>query len=125
LKLALAAMFIGRWSAWVARHHRRNPPQFVVRLSSTFVALPVSIPTFWLGISMYHVFGLWLEWLPISGRVNPRLGADPSAHFWFLNSLLHGDWVIFKDALRHLVLPALTLAGGGRDHRQDDSRGAD
>jgi len=37
---------------------------------------------------------------------------DPSAHFLGSQLLLHGDWVIVKDALRHLVLPALTLAGG-------------
>jgi ABC-type dipeptide/oligopeptide/nickel transport system permease component len=27
-----------------------------------------------------------------------------------LSSLIHGDWTIFKDALKHLVLPAFTLA---------------
>ena len=79
-------------------------------LSSTVVLLGVSIPTFWLGLILIIVFGLWLRWLPISGRVNPRLGADPSQPFLTLTSLLQGNWAVAKDALRHLILPALTLA---------------
>lgn len=79
--------------------------------SSTFVALlGVSIPTFWLGLILIIVFGLSLEWLPLSGRINPRLGADPSG-FLLARSLLDGQWTIFVDALKHLILPALTLAG--------------
>ena len=112
VELAVMAMFIGTLIGLVAgtlAGIRRNS---WFDYSSTFVALlGVSIPTFWLGLSMIIVFGLWLEWLPISGRVNPRLGADPSAHFLVLNSLIHGDWVVFKDSARHMALPALTLAG--------------
>ncbi|MGI8475877.1 MAG: ABC transporter permease [Thermomicrobiales bacterium] len=80
--------------------------------ASTFGALlGVSIPTFWLGLLLIIVFGVWLRWLPLSGRVDPRLGADPSAHFLIAGALVHRDWPILKDALRHIVLPALTLAG--------------
>lgn len=112
VELALAAMFIGTVVGLVAgtiAGIRRNS---IFDYSSSFVALlGVSIPTFWLGLTLIIVFGLWLEWLPISGRVNPRLGANPSAHFLVLSSLFHGHWAIFKDAAKHLVLPALTLAG--------------
>jgi peptide/nickel transport system permease protein len=112
VELALAAMFIGTAIGLVAGTIAGLKRNSWFDYSSTFVALlGVSIPTFWLGLTMIIVFGLWLEWLPISGRVNPRLGADPSAHFLVLNSLVHGDWTIFKDSAKHLVLPALTLAG--------------
>ena len=83
---------------------------FLDYLSSTVVLLGISIPTFWLGLILIIIFGLWLRWLPISGRIDPRLGADPSAPFLTLTSLLHGNWTVAKDALRHLILPALTLA---------------
>ena len=79
-------------------------------VSSSVVLFGVSIPTFWLGIILIIVFGLWLRWLPISGRVNPRLGADPSTPFLAINALIHGNLVIARDAFAHLVLPALTLA---------------
>ena len=48
-------------------------------VSSTVVLLGVSLPTFWLGLILIIIFGLWLRWLPISGRVDPRLGADLAA----------------------------------------------
>ncbi len=50
----------------------------------------VSIPSFWFGIMAILVFGLWLGWLPISGR-----GSGP----------------VF-DRLEYLVLPSVTLAIG-------------
>jgi peptide/nickel transport system permease protein len=112
IELSLAAMLIGvtiGLTAGTIAGIRRNS---WFDYSSTFGALlGVSVPTFWLGLALIVVFGLWLKWLPISGRVNPRLGADPNAHFLVFSSLFHAHWTIFTDALKHLVLPALTLAG--------------
>jgi peptide/nickel transport system permease protein len=51
--------------------------------------LGVSIPSFWSGIMLIMVFALTLGWLPAMGYVRPT--TDPAA------------------ALRHLILPALTL----------------
>ncbi len=112
VELAVAAMLIalviGLTAGTIAATRRHSFFDY----SSTLAALiGVSIPTFWLGIILIIVFGLWLQWLPLSGRVNPRLGADPSASFLVARSLLDGNWTIFKDALAHLVLPAVTLAG--------------
>ncbi len=111
IELAVTAMLIaivagailGTFAA-VRRH------SYLDYFSSTTVLLGVSLPTFWLGIILIIIFGLWLRWLPISGRVNPRLGADPSTPFLTISSLLHGNWLVAKDALLHLVLPAVTLA---------------
>jgi peptide/nickel transport system permease protein len=111
IELAVAAMAIAVVSgvvfgtlAAVRRH------SLIDYLSSTVVLFGVSIPTFWLGIILIIVFGLWLRWLPISGRVNPRLGADPSAPFLTISALVQGNWVVAKDAFLHLILPAVTLA---------------
>jgi len=111
IELAVAAMLIGTVigiAAGVVSATRQNS---IVDLTSTVGSLiGVSIPTFWLGIIMIVIFGVELKWLPISGRVDSRIGADPSVRFVVLSSLIHGDWTIFKDALKHLVLPAFTLA---------------
>jgi ABC-type dipeptide/oligopeptide/nickel transport system permease component len=111
IELAVAAMAIavaaGVVFGTLAAVRRHSILDYV---SSTVVLLGVSIPTFWLGLILIIIFGLWLRWLPISGRVNPRLGADPSLPFLTLTSLLQGNWAVAKDALRHLILPALTLA---------------
>jgi ABC-type dipeptide/oligopeptide/nickel transport system permease component len=52
-----------------------------------FSLFGVSMPSFWLGIMLILIFGLWLGWLPIAGRGD--------------GSLLH--------RLPNLVLPAVTL----------------
>ena len=111
IELAIAAMAIavvtGVVFGTLAAVRRHSLLDYV---SSTVVLLGVSIPTFWLGLILIIIFGLWMRWLPISGRVDPRLGADPSLPFLTLASILNGNWAVAKDALRHLILPALTLA---------------
>src|SRR6478672_9711672 len=112
IELAVVALLIGSTIGFAAGVLAATKRGSVFDFTSTLGALiGVSIPTFWLGMILIIIFGVWLQWLPISGRVNPRLGADPNAHFLILSSLVHGNWVIFKDAVRHVILPALTLAG--------------
>jgi peptide/nickel transport system permease protein len=112
IELAFAAMLIGTTIGLIAGIVAGVKRDSFFDYSSTLGALlGISIPTFWLGMILIIVFGVELRWLPISGRVNPRLGADPSAPFLVINSALHGNWVVFRDSLEHLILPALTLAG--------------
>jgi peptide/nickel transport system permease protein len=60
--------------------------------------LGYSLPTFWLGLMLIMVFSVWLGWLPSSGRgpTVDLLGVPVS----FLSA----------EGLRHLVLPATSLA---------------
>ena len=55
-----------------------------------YTALVMAIPTFWLGLLLLLLFGLRLDWLPMSGYVSP----------------FDGPW----QAATHLLLPAVTLA---------------
>lgn len=111
IELAIAAMLIGGVigiAAGTIAAMRRNS---IIDLTSTAGSLiGVSIPTFWLGIILIVIFGVELKWLPISGRLDSRIGADASTRFTVLSSLVHGNWPIFKDAVKHLILPAFTLA---------------
>jgi peptide/nickel transport system permease protein len=52
-----------------------------------------SMPNFWIGLLLIIVFGVWLRWLPTSGMYEV---------FAMERSL--------GDLLRHLILPAFTLA---------------
>lgn len=83
-------------------------------LSRTFSIGAVSLPTFWVAIVFQLVFFGYLHLLPLSGQLDMtvKLGY-PVAHItgmYLLDSLLTGNWVVFFDALSHLVLPAVTLA---------------
>ncbi len=59
---------------------------------------------------MKLVFAVWLPWFPVSGRFSPRLAVPPHVTgLYTVDSLLAGDLTAFRDALAHLVLPAVTL----------------
>ncbi len=68
----------------------------------------LAIASFWLGIILQLAFAMKLGWLPLGARID---GFPPSTvtGLYLVDSLLDGDWKLFVDALRHLVLPALTL----------------
>ena len=58
-----------------------------------------SVPTFWLGLILLLVFGQWLQWFPVGGRVDRVL----------CPTITGGGVRCVVDLLWHLVLPALTL----------------
>jgi peptide/nickel transport system permease protein len=73
--------------------------------------LGVSMPAFWLAVLMQLFFGLRLDWLPISGRL-PTLVIPPPdvTGLYLVDSLIAGQWSTFVEALRHILLPAITLS---------------
>lgn len=70
----------------------------------------VSMPIFWLGLVLMIVFSVKLCWLPLSGRLSYDIILDPITNLYLVDSILQGDWVAFKDALWHLIMPAFTLS---------------
>ena len=94
----------------------------------------VSMPVFWLGLMLAYIFALALKdtpfQLPPSGRLSPGLITVPFYETWnlklvegtttftilnfisrmnILNGLLASDFKLVKDALIHLILPAMAL----------------
>ena len=59
----------------------------------------VSMPIFWFGVLAILLFSLQLGWLPSFGR-----GAD------LFQAVVHGNGSLVLDALRHALLPSVTLA---------------
>ena len=56
------------------------------------------------------VFGVELRWLPTGGRLDSMATFEPWTNFVILDAILQRDWAALRDALRHLVLPAVALA---------------
>jgi peptide/nickel transport system permease protein len=60
------------------------------------------------------VFAVWLGWLPVGGRFPATLVPPSGSGFYLLDSLRQGlgggDWQALAGSLRHLTLPACTLA---------------
>lgn len=109
VELSLAALLIavpmGLGAGILAAQYRnRWPDRAAIGLSS----LGVSVPIFFLGILLLIAF----PFMPGGGRLDVRLsmkGVDWSG-LYLLDTALAGRWDLFGDAVRHLTLPALTLA---------------
>ncbi len=82
-----------------------------VDLSAMLVALGgVSMPVFWLGLMMIYVLAVRLDLFPTSGRLSSGMVLVDRTHLHLVDSLLARDLPAFKDALHHLVLPAVALS---------------
>jgi len=88
-----------------------KPPDVAVR---TVSIMGVSMPAFYLGLLLQILFFRNLDLLPLAGRVSNDLRfthpVETITHFIILDSILTHNWFALKDALRHIILPAMTLA---------------
>jgi peptide/nickel transport system permease protein len=111
LELALAALLLavaggillGVVSVWRRRSWLESATVWVGTLG-------ISIPNFVWGLLFIVVFGAFLRWLPISGRVAPELEAEEITGSALVDTLLRGDPAAFGSVLAHLLLPAAALA---------------
>ncbi len=69
-----------------------------------------SMPVFWWGLLLILLFSVQLGWTPVSGRLAPEYWIEPRSGLLLLDALLAGDYAVLRDALRHLLLPAVVLA---------------
>jgi len=80
----------------------------------TLSIVGVSMPAFFLGLILQIIFFRNLDILPLAGRVDGDLRfthpLTQITNFIVLDALLTSNWATLKDALLHLILPALTLA---------------
>jgi len=88
-----------------------SPFDVLVRILSL---VGVSLPAFWLALLLQIIFYRHLGWFPITGRLDTALRfthpIEPITGLYLFDSLVTGNWVAFKDAAWHIVLPAVTLA---------------
>jgi peptide/nickel transport system permease protein len=70
-------------------------------------------PSFVFAALFILLFGWVLKWFPIIGRISENTIAPPVVTGLItIDSLLAGQFGVFLDALKHLILPALALAMG-------------
>jgi peptide/nickel transport system permease protein len=86
---------LGTWlGAWQALRRGSGADRALTLLTLALYATP----SFWLGLVLVWLFGTELHWFPVAFLHDPLLPDDAG---------LPARWA---DALRHLVLPALTLS---------------
>jgi peptide/nickel transport system permease protein len=88
--------------------------RWIDHLSRVLSLTGLAFPSFWLGIVLILIFFFYLDWLPGGRRVELRmtLSYTPITNLLLVDSLLTGNGPLFVDALRHILLPALTLSLG-------------
>jgi len=114
-----------------ARHHNTA----IDTGTMAFANVGVSMPVFWLGLMLAYVFALVLKdtalALPPSGRLSAGVFSQPYYEVWgwtltdgsawakfnefignhyIFNSMITGQWDTLRDAVKHMILPAVALA---------------
>ncbi len=69
----------------------------------------VSMPIFWLGIMLMMIFGVYLRWLPIGGRISMMVSIKRITGFYIIDSIITGNMEALLSTLRHLILPSIAL----------------
>ncbi len=111
MELAVCALFISCVVGIVLGIISATKQYSVFDYVSMVAALTgVSMPIFWLGLVLMLIFSVNLGWLPLSGRLSVYTNLEVITNFYVLDALLTKNWVAFKDALWHLIMPAVTLS---------------
>ena len=63
----------------------------------------------WIGMLLQLIFGVWLRVLPVAGRIDPGLEPPRITGLYIIDSIITHRWDSLVSALRHLVLPSITL----------------
>jgi peptide/nickel transport system permease protein len=111
LELALLALIMAvTWGTFIALLSTAWRGTFFEKLIDNFNGIMLAVPDFIWGLSFVLVLGVLIPILPISGRSDPTIDAGLATQFYLLEGLLRGKPAFAWDVLRHMLLPAFTMA---------------
>jgi len=100
------SLIIGVGLGYLGARARSDRVKAIIRLTGSIVFV-IFIPA--LGLSLQLLFSKYLGLLPTGGRLSTTGYFKPITGIYTLDALLRLDIPVFIDALKHIVLPALTL----------------
>jgi len=110
IELAIAAMIFAILIGVVAGIISATKQYSVADYSVMGLALfGISMPVFWLGIMLMMIFGVFLGWLPIGGRIDLLLPFQSITGFMVIDSIITLNGAALLSVLEHLILPAIAL----------------
>ena len=111
LELSVAAMLISSVVGLLAGIVSAVRKQSVFDYIAMVTALAgISMPIFWLGLMLIYLFSVKWALLPMMGRLTMGVDQPAITGLVMVDSLLQGRPDLCLNALRHLILPAFTLA---------------
>ena len=94
----------------LAAQHKDTWVDNLIRILSYF---GVAIPAFVAAIIFMLVFGYYWPILPVLGRLSPGISYPTRiTGLLTIDSLIQGNFVVFWDAFKHLILPSVALSLG-------------
>ncbi len=87
-----------------------RPNSIFDRLGMALALTGVSLPVFWLGLMLVYIFSVYFHVLPTAGQLGVNYSLTPITRIDVLDGLLTGNLPAAWDALRHLILPSVTLS---------------
>ena len=103
----VVGLFMGISFGVISAVWRNSLLDYSVRV---FALIGVSFPVFLLALIALTVFHAKLGWTAGPGRLSFLVKDPPFVTGWLtIDSLLAGQWAVFRDALSHLVLPSIVL----------------
>ncbi|MCF8076200.1 MAG: ABC transporter permease [Desulfotignum sp.] len=111
LELSLAAMCIATVFGIAAGVLSAVKQYSLWDYGAMFMALVgVSMPIFWLGLMLIYLFAVKYPVLPMMGRISLGLEVPDVTGLMVVDAVVAGNWQSLVSALKHLILPAFTLA---------------
>jgi len=86
-----------------------KPNSWIDNLGTTFGLFGISMPSFWLAIMLILLLAGILNVLPTSGRSTYGVAGPEITGFYLIDSLMERNWKAVRDALSHILMPALAL----------------
>ncbi|HCX61018.1 MAG TPA: hypothetical protein DHU59_01130 [Clostridiales bacterium] len=102
--------------AWlvVPFYSAKKKDKLLDRFCRFFSVGAVSLPTFWVALFLQLIFYRWLQLLPLGGQLDARLKLlyeiPRIMGLLTFDTLISGNMTLFVDALKHIILPAITIS---------------
>ncbi|MFN8510849.1 MAG: ABC transporter permease [Deinococcaceae bacterium] len=100
------ALFVGLPAGILAALYRNRSQDY---LAMGVSLIGVSMPVFWLGMVLVYFFAVELRWLPSSSRLDLGISFQSTSGLYVIEGLVRGRLDVVFDALKHLILPSVTL----------------
>lgn len=92
----------------------RRKDSWIDHISRFFSVGAVSLPIFWVALFLQLIFYRQLDLLPIGGQLSTKLklvyDIPNITGLLIFDSLISGNFVVLKDSLLHIILPAVTIS---------------
>lgn len=106
----ILAMFIGIPLGLYSAKHKNK---LLDHISRFFSIGCVSLPSFWTALGLQLIFYSYLGLLPLGGRVSVEISLTQTlpdiTGMLLFDSMITGNWIVFKDALKHIILPTIPI----------------